>query len=95
MERSEETKNSQPVVMVVKKSVKKNYKYKAATAMGIIHVICGVLAITANINVFFVDTGRSFPVGVFGTGIWSSVFFFISGGLSIGSGRKPGTVALV
>ena len=81
----------QPIYIVVeksssKKSIKKSYKSKAATIIGIIHIICGLCAFGANIGLLLVL--NRFNFGVFGTGIWSSVFFFISGGLSIGSGKN-------
>lgn len=88
----------QPIYIVVQKSsnkesLKKSYKSGAATIIGIIHIVCGLVAFGANISLLL--TNYSFHFGVFATGIWSSVFFFISGGLSIGSGKNPNTCLVV
>merc|ERR1712179_53872 len=85
----QEQNQTKPIVIVVektsnKKSIKKSYKSKAATVIGIIHIICGFLAFFANVGLFFIETSYRFHFGKFATGIWSSVFFFISGGLSVG-----------
>ena len=89
----------QPIYILVKKcsnkeSLKKSYKSGAATIIGIIHIVCGLVAFGANISLLILLNAR-FNLGVFGTGIWSSVFFFISGGLSIGSGKNPNTCLVV
>merc|ERR1712142_912841 len=86
---SEET--VQPVYIVIEKSadtilLKANYKTRSAILIGIIHIICGFMALSGNIGLFFTST--RFHWGLFGTGIWSSVFFFISGGLSVCSGKN-------
>lgn len=88
----------QPIYIVVQKSsnkesLKKSYKSGAATIIGIIHIVCGLVAFGANITLLILL--NNFNLGVFGTGIWSSVFFFISGGLSIGSGKTPNTCLVV
>merc|ERR1711915_168597 len=93
---SEET--VQPVYIVIEKSadtkfLKANYKTRSAISIGIIHIICGFLALGGNIGQFFTNT--SFHWGLFGTGIWSSVFFFISGGLSVCSGKNPNSCLLI
>merc|ERR1711915_1047694 len=87
---SEET--VQPVYIVIEKSAdtklfKANYKTRPAIFIGIIHIICGFLALGGNIGQFFTPT--NFHLGLLGTGIWSSMFFFISGGLSVCSGKNP------
>merc|ERR1711913_88850 len=94
----QEQNQTKPIVIVVEKtsnkqSIKKSYKSKAAIVIGIIHIICGVLAFFANVGLFF--TQPSFGFGGIGTGIWSSVFFFISGGLSIGSGRNTNSCLVI
>jgi hypothetical protein len=88
----------QPIYIVVQKSsnkesLKKSYKSGAATIIGIIHIVCGLVAFGANISLLL--TNNSFHLEVFATGIWSSVFFFISEGLSIGSGKNPNTCLVV
>merc|ERR1712215_439985 len=93
---SEET--VQPVYIVIEKSAdtklfKANYKTRPAIFIGIIHIICGFLALGGNIGQFFTNT--SFHWGLFGTGIWSSMFFFISGGLSVSSGKNPNSCLVI
>merc|ERR1711915_1082592 len=93
---SEET--VQPVYIVIEKSTdtklfKANYKTRPAIFIGIIHIICGFLALGGNIGQFFTNT--SFHWGLFGTGIWSSMFFFISGGLSVCSGKNPNSCLVI
>merc|ERR1712198_729038 len=93
---SEET--VQPVYIVIEKSadtklLKANYKTRSAILIGIFHIICGFLALSGNIGLFFTST--RFHWGLFGTGIWSSVFFFISGGLSVCSGKNPNSCLVI
>merc|ERR1711915_829895 len=87
---SEET--VQPVYIVIEKSsdtklFKANYKTRPAILIGIMHIICGFLALSGNVGQFFTPT--SSHLGLLGTGIWSSMFFFIPGGLSVCSGKNP------
>ena len=62
---------------------------KAATVLGVLHIICGVISLGAESA--FLDSNFSINIG---TGIWTSVFFFISGALSIG-GAQSGNKCLV
>ena len=62
---------------------------KAATVLGVLHIICGVISIGAESA--FLDSRYSIGVGA---GIWTAVFFFISGALSIG-GAQSGNRGLV
>lgn len=71
-----------------KVNIKDAYNIKAATALGIIHIICGFIALGSDIA-GMVDDYMSLA-----TGIWTSVFFFISGGLAIG-GARSGNKCLV
>ena len=71
-----------------KVNIKDAYNIKAATALGIIHIICGFIALGSDIG-GIVDGHNAL-----GTGIWTSVFFFISGGLAIG-GARSGNKCLV
>ena len=78
---------------VDKNAIKDAYNVKATTVLGIAHIICGIIAFSCEIDVVVSLSGPRFTVGA---GIWSSVFFFISGGLAIGgamSGRKCLVVA--
>ena len=88
----------QPVYIVIEKSDDTNllramYKTKSAILIGIIHILCGFLAFSGNIGLFF--TSMRFHTGYFGTGIWSSIFFFISGGLSVCSGKNPNSCLII
>jgi len=74
-------------------AIKENYSVKAATVLGVVHIICGIVAFSCEIDLFVWTTPR-LPPGTLGTGIWSSVFFFISGGLAIG-GAQSGKKCLV
>merc|ERR1712241_1489890 len=71
-----------------KVNIKDAYNIKAATALGVIHIICGLIALGSDIA-GMVNGNMSFA-----TGIWTSVFFFISGGLAIG-GAQSGKKCLV
>ena len=65
-----------------KEKVKEAYNVKAVTVVGVIHIICGIIALGADIR------GMSSALSSFpGFGIGSSVFFFVSGGLAIGGAR--------
>merc|ERR1712198_610605 len=93
---SEET--VQPVYIVIEKStntklLKANYKTKSAILIGIIHIICGLLALSGTVGFFFEST--SFHWRFFGTGISISIFFFISGGLSVCSGKNPNSCLVI
>jgi len=71
-----------------KVNIKDAYNIKAATALGVIHIICGLITLGSDIA-GIVNGNMSFA-----TGIWTSVFFFISGGLAIG-GARSGNKCLV
>ena len=73
-----------------KEKVKEAYNVKAATVVGVIHIICGIIALGADIR------GMSSALSSFpGFGIGSSVFFFVSGGLAIGGARSGNKCLLV
>lgn len=93
---SEET--VQPVYVVIEKSddtklLRAIYKTKSAILIGMIHILCGFMASSGNVGLFFTST--RFHTGFFGTGIWSSIFFFISGGLSVCSGNNPNSCLII
>jgi len=71
-----------------KVNIKDVYNIKAATALGVIHIICGLVALGSDI-VGMVNTQFAFA-----TGVWTAVFFFVSGGLAIG-GARSGNKCLV
>ena len=84
MEQQKEPKGLQQVIYIIKEekeNIKDAYNVKAAKALGIIHIICGLISFVAEIT-GFID-------GFFvGTGGWASVFFNISGVLAIGGARS-------
>merc|ERR1712013_926459 len=87
-----------PIIIVVEKSstkvsLEKSYKPRAATVIGAIHILCGLVACVSNIALLLAV--YRFHVGVFGTGIWSSVFFIISGSLSICSGKNTNSCLII
>merc|ERR1711936_9523 len=69
-------------------NIKDVYNIRAATALGVIHIICGLIALASDI------AGMVNEQFAFATGIWTSVFFFVSGGLAIG-GARSGNKCLV
>ena len=75
-----------------KVDIKDAYNIKAATALGVIHIICGFIALGSDIAGMVTRPlhGHTGPA----TGIWTSVFFFVSGGLAIG-GARSGNKCLV
>merc|ERR1712198_109276 len=88
----------QEVYIVIEKSadkqlLKANYKTRSAILIGIIHIICGFLALSGNVSLF--STSTRFNWGILIPGIRSSVFFFISGGLSICSGKNPNSCLVI
>merc|ERR1712212_1431197 len=94
----EEGRKGQPIVIVVEKSstkvsLEKSYKSRAATIIGTIHILCGIAAFFSNIALLLFSS--RFHIGVFGTGIWSSVFFIISGSLSICSGKNTNSCLII
>jgi len=58
--------------------IKDAYNIKAATALGVIHIVCGFIALGSDI------AGMVTSNFAFATGIWTSILFFVSGGLAIG-----------
>ena len=94
----EEGTKGQPIVIVVEKSstkvsLEKSYKSRAATIIGAIHILCGIAACFSNIALLLFSS--MFEVGLLGTGIWSSVFFIISGSLSICSGKNTNSCLII
>ena len=61
---------------------------RAATILGAAHIFCGIITLCCGVDVK--DSNR----GMMSFGIWSSVFFFITGGLAIG-GAQSGKKCLV
>ena len=66
-----------------KKPINESYQPSRGRIFGMLHVVCGLVVFGTGIGLI-VNDKRYRQVWV-GTGIWSSVVFFISGGLSIGS----------
>lgn len=78
---------------------------KAATVLGVLHIICGVISLVAEFA--YLDSSNSIIKWLrshdqivadefepFETEMWTSVLFFISGGLAIG-GARSGNKCLV
>ena len=62
--------------------IKDAYNVKAATVLGVVHIICGIIALGA-------DIGQQVDEWAFhGLGIGTSVIFFVSGGLAIGGAQS-------
>merc|ERR1712198_761268 len=77
----------QEVYIVIEKSadkqlLKANYKTRSAILIGIIHIICGFLALSGNVSLF--STSTRFNWGI-----------LISGGLSICSGKNPNSCLVI
>ena len=62
--------------------MKEFYHVKVAIVLGVLHIICGIVALSSEIALLVNDQ----PLILGGT--WTSVFFFISGGLAIGGARS-------
>ena len=78
---------SQPQVIYVvesspRQSIQEVYMAKRATVLGWIHILCGVVILSAEIT--SPRLGRYF----LGTGIWTSVIFLTSGCLAICGARS-------
>merc|ERR1712015_18739 len=71
-----------------RQSVNESYNARAAIILGSIHIVCGVIAMVADI------VGIVYGNAPFSTGIWTSVFFIVSGSLAI-AGARSGNKCLV
>ena len=92
----EEGTKGQPTTIVVEKSstkvsLEKSYNSRAATIIGAIHILCGITVFFSTIALLL----SRLYVGLFGIGIWSSVFFIISGSLSICSGKNTNSCLII
>jgi len=87
-----EQQNDQKVIYLIqtpkKVDIRDVYNAKAVTVLGVVHIICGLIALASEIIVL-VSGNVSFAAG-----IWTSVFFFTAGGLAIG-GARTGNKCLV
>ena len=73
------------------RNFKDAYSVKAAMFLGVVHIMCGLIAFSSELHVILNGSPRNFSIGA---GIWTSVFFVVSGGLSIG-GARSGSKCLV
>jgi len=94
----EEGTKDQPTIIVVEKSstkvsLEKSYNTRAATIIGAMHILCGITACFSDITHLLVSS--SVYARLFGTGIWSSIFFIISGSLSICSGKNTNSCLII
>ena len=78
-----------------KMNIKDAYNAKAATVLGVLHIICGVISLAAEIALLNVDSSWNSTIFfIMPGGPVSILFFFISGGLAIG-GARSGNKCLV
>jgi len=82
-----------------KANIKDAYNAKAATVLGVLHIICGVIGLAAESAYLDSSSSSSSSSSImwihsFGPGIWIFFIFFISGGLAIG-GARSGNKCLV
>ena len=61
------------------------YATKAATVLGSLHVLGGLVTLAASIVTFMV--GRNTQVATMAIGVCASAFFFLTGGLAVGGAR--------
>jgi len=92
-QQSGEANTPQQVIYIIeapkeKVNIKDAYNIKAATVLGVIHIVCGFISLGSDIAGWV--NGNFY----FATGIWNSVFFFVCGGLAIG-GARSGNKCLV
>jgi len=93
-QQSEPTNAPHQVIYIIqapkeKVDIKDVYNVKAATVLGVIHIVCGFIALGSDIAGLV-----NGDVTAAATGIWTSVLFFVSGGLAIG-GARSGNKCLV
>lgn len=81
------------VVEAPNEKIKDGCYTKAATVLGVLHIIFGVIALGAESAFLDSDYSKAIDMRI-GTGIWTAVFFFVSGALSIG-GAQSGNKGLV
>ena len=87
MEQQNEPNAPHQVIYIIqapkeKVDIKDAYNVKAATVLGVIHIVCGFVALGSDIAALV--EGKAAIV----TGIWTSVIFFVTGGLAIGGARN-------
>ena len=68
-----------------KLNLKDENKVKAATALGIVHIICGFVAFLAEMTGMFAHDFSFLPPNPLGI---TAVFFFATGGVAIGGARS-------
>ena len=93
-QQSEATNAPHKVIYIIqapkeKVNIKDVYNIKAATVLGVIHIVCGFIALGSDIAGM---VNGDFATAA--TGTWTSVLFFVSGGLAIG-GARSGNKCLV
>jgi len=93
-QQSEPTNAPHQVIYIIqapkeKVDIKEAYNLKVATVLGVIHIVCGFIALGSDIAGMV-----NGDVTAAATGIWTSVFFFVSGGLAI-CGARSGNKCLV
>ena len=74
-------------------NLKDEYKIKAATVLGVIHIICGFLAFLAEINRSSHDFSIVSPLGF--TAGFTAALSFVTGGVAIGGARSGNEYMMV
>ena len=92
----EGTKGQKPIIVVEKSSTKasleKSYDSRDATIIGVIHILCGI---AASFSTLLLLSPEGHVGGFVLPGIWCSVFFIISGSLSICSGKNTTSCLII
>merc|ERR1711936_1131202 len=86
----------QPVIIVVQQThhqqtVKEAYLKKPAVIVGVLQILCATIALATGVGHLAIEEGY----GYFGTGIWTAIFFAVSGGLNLIAGCRPDSCTVV
>jgi len=89
----------QPVIIVVQQThhqqtVKEAYLKMPAVIVGVLQILCATTALATGVGQIAIEEGY-FNFGYFGTGIWTAIFFAVSGGLNLSAGCRPNSCTVV
>ena len=77
-------------------NIKERYAAKVATKLGVLHLLCAVVAFIADLcSTVEGVQGRYWGPRALGTGIWTSIFFAVSGSLAIAGARSASKCLVV
>ena len=90
----------QPVIIVVQQThqqqtVKEAYLKKPAVIVGVLQLLCATTALATGVGHLAIERERYFNFGFFGTGIWTAIFFAVSGILNLSAGCRPNICTVV